>query len=285
MADRIKSHTVERVKLIREWESKNNFKEAKDLKGFTLYKNYFVPESIAKTSKTLLSFGVGGNVGFEKELAWDNKDIQAELYDPTPRSVSLIKSIIRGSSRKKIIEDSNPASGDQNVSVAERLHFNPVAYAKVNGTLPFYYDPAREPDKKKVNGKTRSKEEIIRNQEQSFSLVKRQEHFESVDVEAKNLETIMRELDLTRVDMLKADIEGLWWEFGHELLDKKIDCKFIAMEFELNFEKDEKIEPALDKAQLLCDKFKANNYDVIINRRRDKLMLEMLFIRKDVYEG
>jgi hypothetical protein len=285
MADRIKSHVIERVKLIRAWESKNNFKEAKDLKGFKLYKNYFVPESIAKTSKTLLSFGVGGNVGFEKELAWDNKDIQAELYDPTPRSVSLITAIIRGSSRVKIRKESDPLHGDQNRVVAKRLHFNPVAYAEVNGTLPFYYDPDREPDQKEVNGTERSKEEFIRNQEQSFSLVKRQEHFESVNVQAKNLETIMKEFGISSVDMLKADIEGLWWEFGNEVLDKKIDCKFIAMEFELNFEKDEKIEPALDKAQLLCDKFKANNYDVIINRRRDKLMLEMLFIRRDAYEG
>ena len=285
MADRIKTHTVERVKKIRAWESKNEYKEAKDLKGFKLYKNYFVPESIAKTSKTLLSFGVGGNVGFEKELAWDNKDIQAELYDPTPRSVALIRTIIRGSSRKKIRNESDPFRGDQNVSVSKRLHFNPVAYAEVNGTLPFYYDQEREPDKTEVNGKKRDKEEIAKNQEQSFSLVKRQEHFESVDVEAKNLETIMRELDISSVDMLKADIEGLWWEFGNEVLDKRIDCKFLAMEFELNFEKDEKVEPALEKAQILCDKFKANNYDVVINRRRDKLMLEMLFIRKDAYES
>ena len=274
MADKIKSHVVERVKLIREWESKNNFKEAKDLPGFKLYKNYFVPESIAKTSKTLLSFGVGGNVGFEKELAWDNKDIKAELYDPTPRSVALIRAIIKESSRKKIREESDPFGGDQNMAVAERLHFNPVAYAEVNGTLPFYYDPEREPDKKEV-----------RNQLQSFSLVKKYEHYKSVDVETKNLKTIMRELDLSSVDMLKADIEGLWWEFGNEVLDNKIDCKFVALELELNFEEGEKIEPALDKAQLLCDRFKANNYDVVINRRRDKLMLEMLFIRKDAYES
>ena len=274
MADRIKSHVIERVKLIRAWESKNNFKEAKDLPGFKLYKNYFVPESIAKTSKTLLSFGVGGNVGFEKELAWDNKDIKAELYDPTPRSVALIRAIIKESSRKKIREESDPFGGDQNMAVAERLHFNPVAYAEVNGTLPFYYDPIREGE-----GFT------IENAKQSFSLVKRQEHFESVTVQAKNLETIMKEFGIASVDMLKADIEGLWWEFGNEVLDKKIDCKFIAMEFELNFEQDENVEPALDKAQLLCDKFKANNYDVIINRRRDKLMLEMLFIRRDAYEG
>jgi len=95
----------------------------------------------------------------------------------------------------------------------------------------------------------------------------------------------MRELDLSSVDMLKADIEGLWWEFGNEVLDNKIDCKFVALELELNFEEGEKIEPALDKAQLLCDRFEANNYDVVINRRRDKLMLEMLFIRKDAYES
>jgi hypothetical protein len=274
MADRIKSHVIERVKLIRNWENKNNFKEAKDLPGFKLYKNYFVPESIAKTSKTLLSFGVGGNVGFEKELAWDNKDIKVELYDPTPRSVALIRTIIKESSRKKIREESDPFGGDQNMAVAERLHFNPVAYAEVNGTLPFYYDPIREGEGVPV-GQVK----------QSFSLVKREEHYKSVNVKAKNLETIMTELDMSSVDILKADIEGLWWEFGHEILDKKINCKFLAIEFELNFEKDENVEPALEKAQILCDKFEANNYDVVINRRRDKLMLEMLFIRKDSYEG
>ena len=77
----------------------------------------------------------------------------------------------------------------------------------------------------------------------------------------------------------------MWWDFAHEILDKKIDVKFIALELELNFEKDEKVEPALDKAQIVCDKFKANNYDVIINRKRGKLMLELLFVRRDSYEG
>jgi hypothetical protein len=27
------------------------------------------------------------------------------------------------------------------------------------------------------------------------------------------------------------------------------------------------------------------SYDIVINRRREKLMLEMLFIKKDAYEG
>ena len=270
MADRMKSHVIERVKLIRDWENKNNFKEAKDLKGFKLYKNYFVPESIVKKSKTVLSFGVGGNVGFEKEIAFDNKDLKIELFDPTPRSVSLIDKIIKGSSYKLVADRSD---NKKNTDACNRIHFNPVAYSKENGYLPFYYDPTRE------DGRTANQAL------QSFSLVKREEHYKSVNVKAKNLETIMREFDLSSVDILKADIEGLWWEFGNEVLDNKIDCKFVALELELNFEEDEKVEPALEKAQILCDKFKANNYDVVINRKRDKLMLEMLFIRKDAYES
>ena len=271
MADRMKSHVIERVTLIRDWENKNNFKEAKDLPGFKLYKNYYVPESIVKKSKTVLSFGVGGNVGFEKEIAFDNKDLKIELFDPTPRSVNMIDKIIKASSYKLVADRSN---NKENIDACNRIHFNPVAYSKENKTLPFYYDPMRE-----------EKGVTIENAKQSFSLIKREEHYKSVSVKAKTLRTIMADFGISSVDILKADIEGLWWDFGNEILDNKIDCKFVALELELNFEEDEKVEPALDKAQLLCDKFEANNYDVVINRKRDKLMLEMLFIKRDAYES
>ena len=275
MADRINPETVETVKAIREWERKNNFKEACDLPGFTSYKNYFVPDSIVESSKTVLTFGVGGNVGFEKLVAFANKDIHVEMYDPTPWSVSLIERIVDRSSRNTI----NAGTGwtgntARNKAVVKRIHFNPVAYAPENGTLPFYYDPGCE-----------SEGETISMQQQSFSLIKRQDHFKSLNVKAKNLQSILEALGLTSVDIIKADIEGLWWDFGNEILDKKINCKFIALELELNFEKDGKVETALEKAQILCDKFKENNYDIVINRRREKLMLEMLFIKKDAYEG
>ena len=45
------------------------------------------------------------------------------------------------------------------------------------------------------------------------------------------------------------------------------------------------INIALDRATKLCNKFRDNNYTVILNRKRDKVMLELLFIRKDVYAG
>ena len=80
------------------------------------------------------------------------------------------------------------------------------------GKQMFYYDPKRE-------------EEIIavRALTQSFSLIKGEKHFESVEVETKNIQTILQELKWNSVDIIKADIEGLWEEFGNELLDNKID--------------------------------------------------------------
>ena len=271
MADKIKPHVVERVKLIRQWEAKNGFKEAKDLSGFKLYKNYFVPESLVANAKSVISFGVGGNAGFEKELAFDNPNLHVNMYDPTPRSIRLIESIIRASSYKVVGTRTDTV---ENIDAINRIKFHPVAYSDTGtGTQAFYYDP--------------EKEERLHPDEalQSFSLVKREGLTAHVLVATKTLRTIMGELALSNIDIIKADIEGLWYGFAHEILEHKIDCKFVALELELNFEKDEKVEPALEKAQSVCDLFKANNYDVVINRRRDKLMLEMLFIRRDAYEG
>ena len=39
---------------------------------------------------------------------------------------------------------------------------------------------------------------------------------------------------------------------------------------------------SLEKATILCNKFKQNNYNAYVNKKRGKLMLELIFIRKDI---
>ena len=120
-----------------------------------------VGAAVSTFGVTALTFGVGGNVGFEKLVAFANKDIHVEMYDPTPWSVSLIEVIIDRSGRKSINAGTGLTGNTvRNKAVVERIHFNPVAYAPENGILPFYYDPDREPE-----------DETISMQEQSFSLV------------------------------------------------------------------------------------------------------------------
>jgi hypothetical protein len=56
----------------------------------------------------------------------------------------------------------------------------------------------------------------------------------------------------------------------------------LATEFELIFDD---IHTALAKAKAVVEKFESHGYKAFLNRKRDKLMLEMLFIRRDLYEG
>ena len=53
------------------------------------------------------------------------------------------------------------------------------------------------------------------------------------------------------------------------------------MEWELIFDE---LSVVLEKAKILCDKFNQKGYNVYLNKVRGKMMLELIFIRKDVEE-
>ena len=82
MADRIKPHAVEKVKAIRQWEKNMQLEEARKL-NFPKYHNYYAPINLVKNSKRVLSFGVGGDVKFEKLMIHENETLDVKLFDPT----------------------------------------------------------------------------------------------------------------------------------------------------------------------------------------------------------
>ncbi len=263
MADRIKPHVVERVKIIRQWEKDMGLEEAKDI-GLLKFHNYYAPKDLVRTSNTILSFGVGGDCAFEKLLLHENEQLKVAMFDPTPYTIKNIDDIIIRSGRKEIKDI------PRNRHLASRIHFFPYAYSSKVGEQEFYYDPNRE------IGTIDSIDQL----HQSFSLIKQNDTFESVIVETQNIKTILEKLRWHSVDIIKADIEGLWKEISDEIIDNNINIKMLATEFELIFDN---IHVALAKAKAVIEKFKQHGYKAVLNRRRDKLMLEMLFIRKDLY--
>ena len=266
MADIMKPHVAERVAIIRQWETDMNLSEAKDI-GFNKYHNYYAPKGIVSNSSTVLSFGVGGECKFEKLILNENKNLDLYMFDPTPRTKRLIEGILFNSAKRDI---NNKILNEE---LAKKIKFFPYAYNHTSGKNQFYYDPYKEGKKK--NGSTES---LL----QSFSLKKQNDKFESVLVDTMNITDIMKKFNLHSVDIIKADIEGLWQEISDEIIDNKINIKMLATEFELIFYD---IDTALAKAKVVVDKFKSNGYKAFINRRREKLMLEMLFVREDLYEG
>ena len=242
-----------------EWAMEHTFKR---------YRNYHVPEELVKKSKKVLSFGVGNEVKFEKFMCLDNRDLQVWLFDPTPHTVSGIGSILHGSGKTSI------ANEDLNIKIIEQLKYKPIAYAPVNGTQQFYY-----PKETVQNDQGQIQEVGALHSKKSFSLFNnhiKKGHVNSVQVKCQNLQSIMEEIGWNDVDIIKTDIEGMWWDFGQELLDKNIKFKYwvTEIEFKLGYSDDE----ILLKMESLCKSFKDRGYKIYVNRKRGKPMSELIFL-------
>jgi len=156
--------------------------------SFKQYKNYWLPEYIVKQSTNVLSLGVHRDVGWEQAMLVDNPDMNMHLYDPTPDSVHLFEQEFIGKNK---------------------MTFHQVAYAKDNGTMKFYYDRA---DLTKC-----------------YSLLPLPQFGENpayIEVETKNLKTML-ENDMPQPDIIKADIEGVWYDFCREIIDQNVQFKVL----------------------------------------------------------
>jgi len=263
MADRLAPENAEIVEKIRAFE-----KDHVILKhDFKLYRNYHVPESLVKNSKNVMSFGVGGDANFEKLICFDNEDLDVRMFDPTPYTVKNIKSIMNKGGHKQFAKFVNAEERSKNI-VANNLKFKPYAYSSEEGKLKFYY-------------KTEEGRPSAENTLGSFSLVGPFDNPDNfVEVDCKNITTIMDELSWSYIDILKTDVEGLWYDVGKEIKD--LDVKFWVTEIEMNL--GTTYDEAFDKVRELIDLHK-DRYNVYLNRARLKAMMEIIFYRKDVDES
>ena len=95
-----------------------------------------------------------------------------------------------------------------------------------------------------------------------------------IEVDCKNLKTIMQD-DMPKVDIIKADIEGVWWDFCREIIDNDIDFKALLIEFEVKLIDNE--ESLKQYEQILKDlNYK---YECFLNRPRNKCLSEAIILK------
>ena len=204
--------------------------------NFKQYKNYWLPESVVR-SKNVLSLGVHRDVGWEQSMLRDNSNMNIHCYDPTPDSIKLFETDFYGKNN---------------------MALHQVAYAKDNGNMKFYYD----------------KNDLSK----CYSLLPLPQFGEDpayIDVPCKNLTTIMQE-DMPQVDIIKADIEGVWFDFCREILDNNIDFKAFLIEFEVKLIDNEN---SLKQYEDLLKEFKDKGYNMYLNRPRNKCLSEAIILK------
>ena len=204
--------------------------------SFKQYKNYWLPDYIVKESTNVLSLGVHRDVGFEQAMLQDNPKLNIHCYDPTPDSVKLFETNFPGK---------------------DRMTFHQIAYAKDNGKMKFFYD----------------KNDLSK----CYSLLPLPQFGEwpsYIEVDCKNLKTIMKD-DMPEVDIIKADIEGVWWDFCREVIDQNINFKAFLVEFEVKLIDNENSLKQYE--QILKDlNYK---YEVFLNRPRNKCLSEVVILK------
>ena len=90
----------------------------------------------------------------------------------------------------------------------------------------------------------------------------------------------MQEFEWDSIDILKTDVEGLWYEVGKEIVN--LDVKYWVSEIELGIGMT--IDESFAKVRELYNLHRTK-YNIYINRKRDKKMMELIFCRKDIDES
>ena len=204
---------------------------------FKQYKNYWLPEYIVRESKNVLSLGVHRDVGWEQAMLQDNNKLNIHCFDHTPDSVHLFEQEFIGKNR---------------------MTYHQTAYAKENGTMKFYYDN--------------------RDLTKCYSLLPLPQFGENpahIEVQTKNLKTMMSSY-MPQVDIIKADIEGVWYDFCREILDNDIKFKAFLIEFEVKLIDNEK---SLEQYEEILKDFTYKDFPMYLNRPRNKCLSEAIILR------
>lgn len=187
----------------------------------TNYGGFYYPEDLKYLNKDSIVYcvGAGEDISHDLEIATTLKS-NVHIFDPTPRSIEhldLIYSVI--DDNKNIVMDEKVGGGDPlywdyvvNSDIKkEQIHFYHYGVGPECGTLKFY--------------------QPVNPNHVSHSLISKEQNSSFIEVEIKDIITIMKELGHTHIDLLKMDIEGS--EFGviSHMLDNNILPTYIAVEF------------------------------------------------------
>lgn len=187
----------------------------------TNYGGYVFPSNLQlnKESK-IYCFGVGEDISFDVEIA-KATGANIHLFDFTPRAIEHVKLIQDVYDGKQTIQpNSRFGGGDKsytqriltNKIKSSQLILHPYGLGTADTEVEMYYPENPEHVSLSINPKNKSKETMM--------------------VPVKSLQTIMKELNHTKIDLLKLDIECLELEVLDSLIKSNIRPRYLAVDFD-----------------------------------------------------
>lgn len=146
---------------------------------------------ISNTSElTVLSFGIGEDLSFDEELM-NTYDARIYAFDPTPRTKNYVQNHV--------------------LSQNSKFHFFPYGLSDADKMQTFYFPKVKE----YVSCSTHKQDSV---------------GDASCQVEMKKFTTIIKECNISKIDILKMDIEGSEFDVMDQILSSDICISQICLE-------------------------------------------------------
>lgn len=231
----------------------------------TVYAGMYYPEGLPGLTKDSILYcvGAGEDVSHDIEVA---KACGAPVYifDPTPRAIThvhLVKAVLNGA---PAIPDRRFGGGDPgywdriltHAIPGDSVHFYPWGLFTTDTPAMKFYLPSNA-------------------QYVSHSLMAGMKGVHHISVPVKKIETIMKELGHSRIDLLKLDIEGPECDVLDQMLEAGIFPTYLSVDFDLGWT-GERISDR-ERCTATIDKLYAHGYSLLYN---DKNSAEWSFVRR-----
>lgn len=222
----------------------------------TKYGGFKLPDELDLDENSIVyCVGVGEDVSFDISLSYETKS-NIHMFDPTPRSIEHVKMI------KKYFEDTEENRPDDNVRYGggDKNYLNYLEKHKIEPNKIIYHEVGVFTEDTTMKFYEPKNKNFV-----SHSLIQKNMSNDYIEVEMKQLSTIMKELKHDHIDLLKLDIEGVECDVLIQMFDENIFPKYICVDFD-------SIRNGLipkDRMTECMDKFKMNSYKIIDNNNLD----------------
>ncbi len=185
----------------------------------TNYGGWKIPASIIKEIRYVISAGAGNDISFEVSFHQSNPHCMIWVLDPTEFGIQHLRKFERAVNQKKSIlindgKQRHPLDEKDlrypllEKSALEKIKFIPVGLSEKKEKLRFYFPPS---------------DRMV-----SYSAKLKSDKF--IELECESIQNLYTQLGISRLDVLKMDIEGSEYGVIKHMSDNKLFPKILLVE-------------------------------------------------------
>ena len=216
----------------------------------TKYGGFYYPENLEGLDKNSIIYCVGAGEDISHDIEIANKlNSKVYIFDPTPRAINHVNYI------KKVFNGEEVPKGNKRFGGGFPGYLDLLLKNKIDSKNIIFYDYGLYTENTEMKFYKPSNQNYV-----SHSLVLGMKSNNFMKVQVKKLKTIMQELNHTKIDLLKIDIEGCECEVLKQMIEEEIYPKYLSVDFDLGWtgEKIKDRKKCLDTIAIL-----KNYYNII----------------------